>query len=62
MSSGCASVRGDDGICMLRERYLGANSLCSHFMTIDAPVDSGSYINGAADSHLRARSVSFCER
>jgi len=34
MSSAHASVRADDGICTLHDRYLSARSSCAHFSSI----------------------------
>jgi hypothetical protein len=31
LSSAYASVRGEDGLCLLHDRYLGANSCCADF-------------------------------
>jgi hypothetical protein len=31
MSSAAGSTRGDDGICLLHDRYLGARSSCADF-------------------------------
>jgi len=36
MSSGHASVRMDDGICLLHDEYLSANDWCDHFEKHDA--------------------------
>lgn len=35
MSSGDASVRADDGICLRHDRYLSAWASCADFMPID---------------------------
>jgi len=37
MSSGHACVRGNDGICLRLDRYLGARSHCEHFAARRAP-------------------------
>jgi hypothetical protein len=31
LSSGAASVRADDGLCLHRDRYLSARASCAHF-------------------------------
>jgi hypothetical protein len=31
LSSGAASVRADDGLCLLRDRYLSARASCARF-------------------------------
>jgi len=31
LSSAYASVRGEDGLCLLHDRYLSANSCCADF-------------------------------
>jgi len=31
LSSGAASVRADDGLCLLHDRYLGARASCADF-------------------------------
>jgi len=36
LSSGYASVRSDDGICMRHERFVGARSCCADFSPADA--------------------------
>jgi len=35
MSSGDASVRADDGICLRHDRYLSARASCADFSAID---------------------------
>jgi hypothetical protein len=35
-SSGAASVRADDGLCLERERYLSARASCGFFAPISA--------------------------
>jgi hypothetical protein len=35
MSSGDASVRADDGICLRHDRYLSARASCADFSTFD---------------------------
>ncbi len=35
-SSGWASVRGDDGICLRHDRYLGAKASCADFKSSSA--------------------------
>jgi hypothetical protein len=37
LSSGYASVRADDGLCLRHERYLGARSWCPEFTAARAP-------------------------
>jgi hypothetical protein len=37
LSSGYASVRSDDGICVRHERFVGARSCCVDFVPIAAP-------------------------
>jgi hypothetical protein len=32
LSSAYASVRGEDGVCLLHERYLGADAWCRDFV------------------------------
>ena len=32
--SGYASVRGDDGICLRHDRYVGARASCSEFVSV----------------------------
>ena len=36
LSSGNASVRMDDGICLVRDQYLSANFWCDRFAALDA--------------------------
>jgi hypothetical protein len=36
LSSGAASVRADDGICLRHDRYLGADRSCAEFETFEA--------------------------
>jgi len=36
LSSGDASVRSDDGICMRHERFVGARSCCNNFSPISS--------------------------
>jgi hypothetical protein len=36
LSSGAASVRADDGLCLIRERYLSAHASCERFAAISA--------------------------
>jgi hypothetical protein len=36
MSSGDASVRADDGICLRHDRYLNARASCADFASLDA--------------------------
>jgi len=38
MSSAWASVTGDDGICLHRDRYLSADSTCHDFTFTDSVV------------------------
>jgi hypothetical protein len=33
LSSAYASVRADDGLCVLHDRYVAADSICAQFMT-----------------------------
>jgi hypothetical protein len=42
MSSGYASVRAQDGLCDLHQRYLSANSGCSGFLPRIAPTTGSS--------------------
>jgi hypothetical protein len=35
MSSGDASVRADDGICLRHDRYLSARASCAEFIAFD---------------------------
>ncbi len=37
MSSGHASVRKDDGICLVHDIYLSAHNSCEHFQAEDSP-------------------------
>jgi hypothetical protein len=41
LSSGYASVRSDDGICVRHDRYLSARSSCPDFSLPAAHVDAG---------------------
>jgi hypothetical protein len=41
LSSGYASVRSDDGICVRHDRYLSARSSCQDFSLPAAHVDAG---------------------
>jgi hypothetical protein len=36
-SSGHASVRADDGLCLMHDRYVAATSTCERFAAIDEP-------------------------
>ena len=36
MSSGDASVRADDGVCLRHDRYLSARASCADFRSVDA--------------------------
>lgn len=38
-SSAHASVRGDDGLCLHHDRYLGANASCSDFLSQESCVE-----------------------
>jgi hypothetical protein len=35
LSSAYASVRGNDGICLLHDRYLSANACCDSFQSAE---------------------------
>ena len=37
LSSGYGSVRADDGLCLLRDRYLGARSSCAEHAPPETP-------------------------
>jgi len=34
LSSGSASVRADDGLCLRHDRYLGADRCCADFVSV----------------------------
>jgi hypothetical protein len=38
MSSGDASVRADDGVCLRHDRYLNARATCAEFTAFDGRV------------------------
>ncbi|MGE5539383.1 MAG: hypothetical protein ACM30I_12260 [Gemmatimonas sp.] len=38
MSSGHASVRGDDGLCLRHDRYLAAEAVCEDYAAAVTPI------------------------
>ncbi len=37
LSSGFASVRANDGMCLVHDRYVAASSVCSHYQICGYP-------------------------